>query len=166
MKSIIAGICLSMSAIAQAQSSAWSMTTVESDDNNVAGYIYHTYSRGTATFSNSPNKYVSGLRFICSTKKPGADPVLAIFWNGTLTAADEQAITITVDKKTVVTDKWFHDGQILFLTASVANPLIAAMKNGRAVNFSWTSQYASYVTAFDLKDFNLQEFNTACKTNL
>lgn len=167
MNKLIAATFLALFSIAShAQSSSWSMTEVPSANKSTAGYIYHTYARGTVTQNGTKSYAAAGLRFVCSAKGKG-DPIVAVFWNGLSTPVAEQKLEIIVDKIALLRPTWMHDGSIIFSTVATHPDLLSAMKRGRTVRITWDGPEASkYTVIFDLKDFNLTEFNSSCKTNL
>jgi hypothetical protein len=166
MKTLISAILALASVAAQAQNSSWTLTEVPNANKEPVGYIYHVYSRGTATLAGTDSTVAAGLRFVCSTK--GAqEPIVAVFWNGVLMSGTSQELEIIVDKIALLKPKWTHEGSLIYSPVSSHPDLLSALKRGRAVKFSWQgNDSAKYVVTFELKDFNLANFNTSCKTNL
>lgn len=169
MKTVIAALVVSLSVFAaQAQSYIWNMTSVKSEKDEVVGHIYHIYSKGTSTILNSGGTYTVGLRFVCSLKKNELGPVMTIFWNGPLMMGSSTSeLVASVDGKPIVSGRWYHEGPLVYTKATEAETLISALKRGRVVSFSWVGDHNSkYAVAFDLKNFDLTDFNTTCKTRL
>jgi len=166
MKSFIAASILALASLASyGQSSSWSLTEVPNANKEPVGYIYHVYSRGTATVSSSEFKVPAGLRFVCSLKGT-QEPIVAIFWNGVLMSGSLQDLEITVDKIVLLKPRWIHEGSLIYSPVTAHPDLLNALKRGRSVRFAWTATDTKYAVAFDLKDFNLTEFNNSCKTRL
>jgi hypothetical protein len=151
------------------QSSAWSLSTVSNTNKETVGYIYHVYARGIMSRTRqSGYHFAAGLRFVCSTKsKENASPIIAVFWNGPLMVNPMHEINITVDNTAGLNEKWYHEGSLLYSNTVDQPSLIAAMKQGKTIKFSWEgNDFSKYVVVFDLKDFKFAEFNSACKTQL
>jgi hypothetical protein len=166
MKTLIAASILALSSIASwAQSSSWSLTEVPNANKEPVGYIYHVYSRGTAKVGSAEFKVPAGLRFVCSLKG-SQEPIVAIFWNGVLMSGSSQDLEITVDKIALLKPRWVHEGTLIYSPVSVHPDLLSALKRGRSVRFTWEASDTKYAVVFDLKDFNLTEFNNSCKTRL
>ena len=169
MKTFIAGMLIAMSSFPSlGQSSAWSLSTVSNTNKETVGYIYHVYARGTMSKTQYNEQVAAGLRFVCSTKsKENASPIVAVFWNSLLMVNPMQEINITVDNTVGLNEKWYHEGSLLYSNTVDQPSLIAALKKGKTIKFSWEGNDSSkYVVVFDLKDFKLAEFNSACKTQL
>lgn len=166
MKTLIAAAILSLASFAScAQNSSWTLAEVTNSNKEPVGYIYHTYARGTSSLNSSKQVVVAGLRFICSVKGSNP-PIVALFWDGVLMSDTHQNIEITVDKIALLKPVWTRDDRIIYAPIAEHPDLLSAMKRGRAVTFSWEANNSKYKVAFELKDFNLTEFNTSCKTRL
>ncbi len=169
MKRIIAGAVIALSSVtACSQSSAWSLTEVPGLNNDTAGYIYHVYSRGNVSIANSKATVAAGLRFVCSNKpKNYVAPVIAIYWGGVLMSNTAQEVTITIDNATPFKEHWTHEGPLIYANAFEESSFIAALRKGRVVKFAWEGIDSSkYTVAFELRDFNLTDFNTSCQTHI
>lgn len=167
MKTLIASAILALMPVASfAQSSSWVLSEVTNTNKEPVGYIYHTYARGTSTLHSSKNVVVSGLRFVCSVKGRHEQHI-AVFWNGVLMSNTQQNIEISVDKNVPLKTTWVREGTLIHSPVVDNANLINALKRGRVVRFNWEGvDYSKQVVAFDLKDFNLAEFNKSCKTSL
>lgn len=168
MKTFIAGILIAMASFSSmAQKSAWSLSTVSNSNKEPVGYIYHVYAIGTMSWTRHNEQIASGLRFVCSTKnKEKAPPVVALFWNKPLPISSMQEINIAVDN-IELNGKWYHEASLLYTSTINQSTLISAMKVGKIIKFSWVdTDLSKYTVAFDLKDFNLTSFNTACGIQL
>ena len=169
MKRIIAAAVIALSSItAVAQAGAWTLTEVPGLSNDTVGYIYHVYSRGNVSVANSNATVAAGLRFICSNKpKNYVAPVIAIFWGGVLMSQTAQEVTITVDNAAPFKEQWTHEGSLIYTNAFEQSALITALRKGRIVKFTWEGIDSSkYVVAFELRNFNLTDFNTSCQTHI
>lgn len=165
MKILLASILALASFASYAQNSLWSLTEIPNSNKETVGYIYHVYARGTATYANTNSTVAAGLRFVCSVSVK-QDPVIAIFWNGVLMSETVQELEIAVDKTALLKSKWTHEGSLIY-SATVDPALLSALKRGRTVKFSWEGNESSkYVVVFDLRNFNLTDFNNSCKTQL
>lgn len=152
-----------------AQVAAWNISEIKGKDNSVVGYIYHTSAVGTQV-RNKPEKIVSGLRLVCSTKtwtSNESDSIIAVYWNG-MFGNTNQKVDVKVDGRTIaLPSNWDQDNQIVFRKISESAELVQALKTGRNVTFSWDgTDSTKRVTTFSLRDFNqkFSEFNNSCKT--
>lgn len=164
MKKIIGLIALCFASLTFAQSADWNLSEVKGKDNMPVGYIYHNYSVGTQTGATT-EKVVTGLRLICSIS-PRAVPIVAVFWDGTLSTEAPQHLIWSVDGKTVVTGTWRQEDHIIYRMTSETMALVNALRTGHVAIVSWTGVDAvRRNTAFNVTDFeaHLKDFNTACK---
>jgi hypothetical protein len=166
MKTLIAALLLVlMSTTSYAQNSEWTLSEVTNAGKDPVGYIYHTYSRGTETVAGTDSKVAAGLRFVCSTKTT-QEPVIAVFWNGVLMSGPRQELEITVDKTIFLRPTWVHEGSLIYSPVSNHPDLISALKHSRSVKLAWETGSTKYIVMFELRNFNLKEFNASCKTGL
>lgn len=166
MKTLIAASILALASFTSySQNSAWTLTEVPNASKESVGYIYHVYSRGTVTTAGTDSKVAAGLRFVCSLKGT-QEPIVAVFWNGVLMSDTKQEIKIEVDNIARLTKKWTHEGPLIYSTVEAEPDLVIALRQGRSVRFSWEANNSKYAVVFELKNFNLAEFNTSCKTRL
>jgi len=166
MKRILAAAIFTLSSLAAcAQTAVWSLTPVPNETGNPVGYIYHVYSRGNVSVLNSRAVVASGLRFICSTKdKTGTAPIVAIYWGGVLMSGTTQEVAISVDNNFQTKEKWTREGSLIYTSLSDEASLVNALRKGRIATFTWEGIDSSkYTVAFELRNFNLTEFNNSCK---
>ncbi len=167
--SIISALAITAGA---AEIPSWKITEVTGNNKIAIGYIYHTSAIGTQVGAKT-EKFVTGLRFVCSTKAAAmpADPLITIYWN-TMIGNMPQYTEIHLDKKLFEGDpaiRWEQDGPLLYRSMYVSQPLIKSMKTSNSISFSWLGTDAvRRSTMFDLKTFNahLGEFSALCKIEL
>lgn len=166
---VLLSAAFAMSAMAQA--SDWKLTTVPGYDKGTVGYIYHTSAVGTAQTGSKTEKYVTGLRLVCSASDVVLDgnkqPVIAIFWDRMI-GSMPQNVEVKVDGSSQEI-RWDQDGTLLLRSVSESKALIQSMKTGNKISFQWTaSDSVRRTTMFDLRTFrsDLSEFNKVCKTQI
>lgn len=163
MRKVFAALLLSITSLAASAQTGWTLTEVKDMDRATVGFIYHVSAAGTQIGKNE--KFVTGLRMICSTK-PGnsAEPIIALYWN-TLIGNIPQMPEVKVDGRIVDHGPWEQNGPLLMKSLLSTKQMMQAMKTGRTISFEWTgTDNVRRRTVFDLRDFNtnLQDFYKSC----
>lgn len=158
MNKIFFGILFAISSASYAQiPESWKLTEIKNTQQEPVGYIYHTESIGKDT---SGKKYVTGLRFICSSKSSN-NAILAVFWQGGI--QDEiQSLEIKIDNKIIRSDQWNTEGPLLIKSFDSLQTLLKQMSAGKNLGFSWEANGLKYQTLFTLRGYDISKFKKIC----